>query len=247
MIYLILPAYNEERAIASVLKDIHDTFSRTGDSYTIVLVNDGSSDNTSEKARPFIRPGLDMLIEHGANLGMGRAMISGIRCVSKSLRDGDMVVSMDADTTHRPSELYRLLRKLDQGFDLVIASRYKRESHRVGIPLWRHLGSLGMRVLLQSMFPIDGIMDYTTNYRAYSSRAFNLLVESVGEDSRFSEGFGFIAEVLVLLRKDSVRIGEVPITLRYDLKPDVSKMRIGRTLLEYVYIFSRESGLLRQK
>lgn len=247
MIYLILPAYNEKRAIPSVLGDIHDTFSRTGDPYCIVLVDDGSSDNTAEEAASFIRPGLDVLIAHGENLGMGRAMISGIRCVSKRFRDGDLVVSMDADNTHRPSELYRLLRKLDHGFDLVIASRYMRESLRVGIPLWRHLGSLGMRVILERMFPIHGVTDYTTNYRAYSSRAFNLLAGSVGEDCRLSEGFGFIAEVLVLLRKDSLRIGEVPLTLRYDLKPDMSKMRIARTLLEYAHIVSRESGLLRLK
>ena len=241
MLYVILPAFNEERAITALLEDLHKALSEMDSAYAIVVVDDGSRDATVERARKNLRPDVDICLEHGENQGMGGAMVTGIRHVGTRIEDGDVVISMDADTTHLPSDIPRLVAQIDKGFDVVIASRYHRDSSRRGIPLWRHMGSLGMRVILQCLFPIKGVTDFTTNYRVYGSRAFGRIVTADRAGYRLSEGFGFIAEVLVLLRKHPIRIKEVSLNLRYDLKPDASKMRIGRTLAEYGRIFLRET------
>lgn len=109
---VVIPAKNEGRALQVLLADLKKE--RPDDE--IILVNDGSTDNTSELVQLF-----DVKeIRHPYSKGNGAAIKSGARAAS-----GDVIVFMDGDGQHRPSDIQRLLDKLNEGFDLVVGSRNK--------------------------------------------------------------------------------------------------------------------------
>lgn len=95
LVSVVVPAYNEERAIKEYLTDLTDELERSGLAYEVVVVNDGSADETASRAREL--PGVT-LVEHERNRGYGAALKTGIRVCN-----GDTIVITDADGTYPPS------------------------------------------------------------------------------------------------------------------------------------------------
>lgn len=111
---LVIPAYNEEKALPSVLEKSREVLERSGYDWEIVVVDDGSKDGTSRIAAsyPWVR-----LIRHPYNMGGGRARNTGIQAAT-----GDVVVIMDGDDTYPAEEIPKLVESLD-GCDMVVGAR----------------------------------------------------------------------------------------------------------------------------
>ena len=115
LIALIIPAYNEDRSIGNVLKDVPALVSET------VVVDNNSSDRTAEEAR---KGGATVL--HEPRKGYGYACLKGIDYLSKRSRKPDIIVFMDGDYSDYPEELPQVVAPiLEQGMDMVIGSRVK--------------------------------------------------------------------------------------------------------------------------
>lgn len=114
-ISVIVPAYNEEQIIGEVLKRIHTALNKTEYLYEILVVDDGSSDQTAAEAQ---KAGAKVF-QHPYNIGNGAAIKTGIRN-----SQGDIIVMMDADGQHPPEDIPRLLEKIDP-YDLVVGARMK--------------------------------------------------------------------------------------------------------------------------
>jgi glycosyltransferase involved in cell wall biosynthesis len=121
MISVVIPALNEERAIVAVLEKVHGTFKSSGiDAYEIVVVDDGSSDATGQRAAS---QGA-RVVRNLHNLGYGRSLKRGIEAARF-----DTIVITDADGTYPVEEIPSLLEEFAKGYDLVIGSRNNLRDH----------------------------------------------------------------------------------------------------------------------
>lgn len=195
-VLVIIPAYNEEATIASVVGQIHDA----APDYDIVVVNDGSHDQTSERVR---ESGQASLVALPFNLGIGGAMQTGYKF---ALRNGyDIAVQCDADGQHPADEIARLVARIEDGTaDVVIGSRYVAKSE-YRPSLSRRIGkSLLSRWI--NLFIGGGITDTTSGFRAMNRAAIGIVARSYPED--YPE-----PEVLVILHKHGLRTVEIPVTM----------------------------------
>ena len=151
----------------------------------------------------------------------------------------DIIITMDADNTFPAGLALRMVRLIREGNDVVIASRYRSGSYVRGVPLYRQLLSYAGSWLCRVLFPIRGVRDYTCGYRAYHVAALSQLVSRYGEDFISERGFASMVDILLRLRQQQLIFTEVPLVLRYDLKPGRSKMNVSRTIRETVNLLVR--------
>jgi len=140
------------------------------------------------------------------------------------------LVIMDCDDTHDPVQVIEMLRLIEEGADVVIGSRFVRGALVKGVPPLRRITALGAVALFKLVHPVRGVRDYTCGYRSYRvsalKRASNTYRTKLIEES----GFSCMPELLLKLNALGFRFTEVPLQLRYDLKPTASKMGVGSNI-----------------
>ena len=147
---------------------------------------------------------------------------------------------MDADNTHLPGLMLRMLNSIREGRDVVIASRYQAGAFIKGVPLHRRLLSWCMSLFFQCVYPIPAVRDYSCGYRAYRAAFLKTALARLGERLFSTEGFACMVGILLKLHKLGAIFGEVPMILRYDQKSGASKMRIGNTIIRTLAVLLRE-------
>lgn len=194
-IVAIIPAYNEEKALADVIEGTLRYVDK------VIIVNDGSVDNTAEVA---LNAGAE-LINHNTNLGKGEALKSGFKAVG----DDSIIVTIDGDGQHNPNEIPDLLKPIiDDGADLVNGSRYMNGPEE-NTPAYRRVGQKVLDIATNISAGIN-ITDSQSGFRAFSPKTKNVF--------RFKDtGFGIESEMLVDAAEAGLKIVEVPITVRYDV------------------------------
>ena len=233
-VWVVLPAFNEAENLPPLLDGIASILATGERAYTVVVVDDGSSDATSSVVKDHAGRLPLQLIVHERNRGLARAIETGLRVVLQEAGAEDVVVTMDADNTHSPRLLPRMVAALQGGADVVIASRYAPGGAEEGVPPLRRILSRGIGLLMHLRFGLRGVRDYSSGYRAYRARLLQAAAGRYGARLIEAHGFAVMAELLVKLRAFHPRIVEVPLSLRYDLKQGGSKMRVWQTVREYL-------------
>lgn len=198
---VIIPAYNEASNIADVVLRVQKaTDALSNIRATVLVVNDGSTDSTSDCARATDAVVLDLPY----NLGIGGAVQCGFRYARD--KKFDMAIQIDGDGQHDPSFIHKLLSPLQEGTaDMVIGSRFlNREGfqstwlRRVGIRIfeWVNSAIIGQR-----------ITDNTSGFRAYNKQAIALLAEEYPSD--YPE-----PEAVIVLGLRGFKICETPVVMR---------------------------------
>ncbi len=191
-VLVIVPAYNEAGCIGDVIDDLRNNFSE-GD---VLVVNDGSRDNTSELAR-----------KHGArvvdlpfNLGIGGAMQTGFRY---ALEGGyDAAIQFDGDGQHKADEIGKILRPWQlEGADLVVGSRFLSEEGFTS-SVQRRIGAKILSFVVTTLIG-KRITDTTSGFRLYDRRAIEFFSNTYAED--YPE-----VEALILAYKKGLSVKEVP-------------------------------------
>ena len=238
--HLVLPAYNEAASLPPLLERLRNLATGWGEAMTVWVVDDGSTDGTAEIARQG-REGLDVrVVSHPVNLGLGQAVHSGLRAAIAAAGEDDVIVVMDADDTHDVGLVPLLQRALQDGADLAIASRFVGGGDDSTAPPFRRLLSRGAAVLFRSALPLDGVRDFTSGYRAYRVDLLRRASGHYGERLIEEQGFACMVELLLKLRHCRPVVVEVPLVLRYDRKQGASKLRLGRTVLQYLVLLARD-------
>jgi dolichol-phosphate mannosyltransferase len=204
-----------------------------------VVVDDGSTDGTGEVARAWNGACRPRLITHEVNRGLAAALETALRAALDVCEPDSVIITMDADGSHRPAQIPAMIKEIDSGADVVIASRYRRGSRAAGVLPIRRLYSFAARVLLSIIFPIAGVRDYTCGFRAYRAVVLRRARDLYGDRWIQSQGFSVMTEILLKLRRFQPVVREIPIDLRYDLKRGRSKMVPGRTILQYLAMLFR--------
>lgn len=243
-LYIVLPAYNEEENIGRLIHHISDSMmDEQINGYEIVVVNDGSKDATGEIVSKLKSEHPINLLTHETNLGLGKTIRDGLRYASEKASNRDIVITMDADDTHTPGLIPRLIRSIREGYDVVIASRYRDGSRVMGLSLSRVLMSYAASWIFRLFFPTTGVKDFTCGFRAYRAEVLKKAFEKY--DDRFvdQDGFQCMVDILLKLRKMNVIFGEVPFILRYDQKEGLSKMNVKKTIKNtLLLIFLRKTS-----
>lgn len=229
MITVVLPAYNEENAIIPLLNEIQRLLKERFSGVKIIVVDDGSTDRTVDKVNKFQSSNIT-LIRHEKNKGLSEAIKTGLLEALRISSEKDSIVTMDADNTHCPGLIFRMATLIDEGNDMIIASRYINGARIVGASKRRILLSLGGSLFLRFLFPTKGVRDYTSGYRAYRAGVLKRAFEKWGDEFISESGFSCIVDILLKLRRMNLVINEVPLILHYDYKSSVSKMDISKTI-----------------
>lgn len=230
-VWIVLPAYNEEENLPGLLGQLQEL---RCDRLRVVVVDDGSTDRTAHMAGAW-QGELDVrLVRHERNLGLGRAIATGLGYVLDRADPQDVLVTLDADGSHLPAQIRDLVGAVREGADVAIASRYRPGARVQGVPAVRQLLSFGARAFLTVLFPIPGVRDYTCGFRAYRVQLLQEARVRYGDRLVESQGFSVMAELLLKLRPLGPRVQELPIVLRYDLKRGRSKLPPLRTVRQYV-------------
>ncbi len=187
-----MPAYNEGKYIGTMVLNTRQYVDE------VIVVDDGSVDNTSEIASlagAFV-------VRHHENMGYGAA-IQSILAEARN-RAPDVLVILDADTQHNPEEIPHLISPIRDGYDFVIGSRRQQKSN---IPLHRRIGQ---KVLLHStnVLSHDRLSDSESGFRAFSAKAISALALR-------ENGMAVSAETVAEAAKQGLKVAEVPISVAY--------------------------------
>lgn len=222
-----MPAYNEEAAIAKTVLGARQHAD------AVLVVDDGSKDETARIAEALGA----IVVRHETNRGYGGALQT-IFGTARGMGVEELVI-IDADGQHNPQEIPGLLAGLRQGNDVVIGSRFMDDSG-TEIPTYR---KVGMKVLdTATVFAGDGlsITDSQSGFRAYGRRAIEAI--RINDD-----GMSAGSEILVQASDHNLKIAEVPIRVRYDIKGASSENPIShgiRVLMNIVRLISLRRPLI---
>ena len=239
MILIVLPAYDEAEGLPALLRSIRQVMDESRLPYKVVAVDDGSSDATWEVIGRHAAEIPMVPVRHETNRGLAEALRSGLQVALSQAEPSDVIVTMDADNTHAPGLVMRMLGLIREGHDVVIGSRYVAGARVVGVPLHRRFLSYSASLLMRTVFPITGVRDYTCGFRAYRASTLQAAFARYSERLISQKGFSCMVDILLKLRTLDPIMGEVPLVLRYDLKHGMSKMRAARTIVDTLVLMAR--------
>ncbi len=229
MIYLVLPAYNEEKNLVKIFNKINNL--SISKKFTVILIDDCSIDKTHLIVKKKKRFKL-IYKKHLKNKGLSIALESGFNILKKKLKKDDLVITMDSDNTHPIKIIPNMLLQLKKtNADIVIASRFLPRSQVNGLGFFREYLSVLAKHVFSFFFPYKNLKEYTCNFRIYKS----FLIKELIKNKYFFKGEDFniaVKIILYLIKKfHNIKILEYPLVLNYHYKIGSSKMKVFKNIL----------------
>ncbi len=193
-IFLVIPAFNEATVISAVIAEI-----KSAGYQNIIVIDDGSSDNTYEKAS---KENGVVALKHFLNRGKGAAAKTGIEAAK--ILGADIVITIDGDGQHNPADIAKMLQLIEQGNDVVLGSRLQNPK---GMPIWKiaanHFGNF-------CTWAIYGlwVTDSQSGFRAYSKKAIDAIETK-------TDRYEYDSEVIREINRNKLKFTETPIEVRY--------------------------------
>jgi len=209
---LIIPTYNE---IANIKNIITASLAQSPDLY-ILVIDDNSPDGTAKAVKELMEnePHIN-LIERPKKMGLGSAYVQGFKYALKN--DYDCILEMDADFSHNPADIPRLL-EAARKYDLVIGSRYCQGVNIINWPFRRLLISYFASKYVRIITGMP-VKDPTSGFKCFRRR----VLEAINLDSILSDGYAFQIEMNFRAWVKGFTIYEIPIIFT-ERKDGVSKM-----------------------
>lgn len=234
---IIIPAYNEAANLPAVCAAIAQALPLN--LYTLYIVNDGSRDNTAEVLATLNKSHPIVTLTHSPNKGVAQAFRTGIGTALSDSRDGDFIFIMEGDNTSSADLLLRMIEKLQQDSDVVIASRYRPGGAYKGFPLKRLILSRGANTIFRLFFPITGVTDYSIFYRGYRVTPLRAAWRHHGPAFITVTTFFANIEILLKLQPFTKKISEVPLVYDYSRKRGKSSMPVWKNFKSYLAFMLR--------
>ncbi len=193
-IYIIIPIFNEGSVINEVVKEIK----RANLQAIIIVVDDGSNDSSSQKAKD----ASVMVIKHMINRGKGAAVKTGMEAAK--ILGADAVITMDGDGQHNPKDINKMLKLINQGYDVVLGSRLKNPK---GMPLYKIIANYIGNFFTWLIYGL-WVTDSQSGFRAYSGKAISLI------ETR-TDRYEYDSEVIREVCRNKLKYIEAPIEVRY--------------------------------
>lgn len=215
---VIIPTYNEKENIEKIIRAVR----QLEEDFHILIVDDGSPDGTASIVKGLQKEFQDslFLIERSGKLGLGTAYLTGFNWAIEN--NYDYAIEMDADFSHPPKDLPRLLSACtEDGADLSIGSRYCNGVSVINWPIGRVIMSYYASAYVRFVLGMK-VYDTTAGFKCYSRK----LLETIDFDNIKMKGYGFQIEMKYNAYKLGFKIKEVPIIF-VDRTEGTSKMSSG--------------------
>ncbi len=220
MIYVVIPTYQEIENISRLLEGLNSL-----KNVEVIVVDDNSPDGTAEAAE-----GRAIVIKRPSKLGIGSAVVDGIR-EALFHPDCQYIVTMDADLSHDPKDIPRLLVPLTQGVGLAQGSRYIKGGEIIGWNFHRKLQSQFANKLCKLLFHTPN--EVTTSFRAYSTEGAQAVVDDANKS--LTTGYEFSITSALAVKDKGLKTLEVPITFTNRTKGR-SKLKTQHALIWLLHI-----------
>ena len=224
--YIILPTYNEAENLANLVAAI---FKLQINNLNIIIIDDNSNDGTGKIADKLAEQYPLSVIHRQDKLGLGSAYIAGFK---KALAQGaDLIFEMDADFSHNPKDIPRLIHQAKMGYDLVIGSRRIAGGDVRGWSRRRNLQSKAAMAFARFILNLK-TKDITAGFRCFNSRA----LKKINLYKIKSNGYAFQEEMVYLSEKRNFKIKEIPVTF-IDRQFGKSKLSLKDVVEFFITIF----------
>lgn len=209
---VVIPAYNEEKNIKKgVLDEVASYLKDVAYSYEVIIVDDGSSDNTVTVIKNLIKSKRDWRLVQNKHGGKAFTVMTGLLTAK-----GDIALFTDMDQATPLSQVEKLLPKFDEDYDIVIGSR----TGRVGAPILRKLMAWGFSMTRGVILGLP-FRDTQCGFKAFNQKAISKIIPKIkGEwgvlhTKGGAVNAGFDVELLFLAKKYGFKIAEVPVDWKY--------------------------------
>ncbi|MCS7256551.1 MAG: glycosyltransferase family 2 protein [Thermomicrobium sp.] len=226
LLSLIIPAYNERDRIITTLETVTDFLEQGEIDYEVIVVSDGSTDGTDELASQFARTHPRVrLVAYRPNRGKGFAVRTGV-----ATSRGRYVAFIDADLAVPISVVGAFLEALQDGYDIVVASRHHPESTVAAPPPWKRRVMSQVFAWLVRRLVIDAFPDTQCGAKGFRADIARKLFARQQIDH-----FSFDAEILFLALREGYAIKEIPITLYYTPTTSIRPIRDALLMLRDLF------------
>ena len=223
---IVIPTYNEAETITSLIKELFDQIKQLVEKLDVLIIDDSSPDGTADIVR-----GLEdeyekiTVVQRPKKMGLGAAYKNGFRHVLEKL-DSELIVQMDADHSHQPSEIPNMLEEI-KNFDYLIASRHVEGSDIVGWGIGRKATHSIAGAIAKTCAKLE-INDSTSGFRMFKRET----LEKIDFERIRSDGFAFQIEVLYQLKQLGMKGLEIP-TIFVNRTEGSSKMG-GKEMMQFI-------------
>ena len=201
---IVIPTYNEAETIPSLINELFEKIKQFVEKLDILIIDDSSPDGTADIVRELgTKYEKITVIQRPKKMGLGAAYKEGFRYVLEKL-DSELVLQMDADHSHQPSEIPNMLEKI-KNFDFLVASRHVEGSDVIGWGIGRKATHSIAGAIARICAKIE-IKDSTSGFRMFKKKT----LEKVNFNKIRSDGFAFQIEVLHQLKQLGMKGLEVP-------------------------------------
>ena len=201
---IVIPTYNEAETIPSLISELFEKIKQLVEKLDILIIDDSSPDGTADIVRELgTKYEKITVIQRPKKMGLGAAYKEGFRHVLEKL-DSELVLQMDADHSHQPSEIPNMLEKI-KNFDFLVASRHVEGSDVVGWGIGRKATHSIAGAIARICAKIE-IKDSTSGFRMFKKKT----LEKIDFEKIRSDGFAFQIEVLYQLKQLGMKGLEVP-------------------------------------
>src|SRR5215813_5198309 len=227
-IVIIIPTYNERENIGVLLNALNAEFRSIQHDMHVLVVDDGSPDGTAEAVLEYVKNNSNFHLITGTKKGLGNAYIRGMRHAIDQL-NADAVFEMDADLSHKPEDVRRMVECLDQGYDFVIGSRHiKGGTIPKNWGIHRRLNSFYGNFVARYVAGIYSVRDCTAGFRAIRID----LLRKIDLASIAVQGYIFQVVLLNKAVVNGARIKEIPVDF-IDRTRGISKLGL-RDIIEFI-------------
>ncbi len=233
--YLVLPVYNEISNIDILIQSIKTLAIEIENNYHIkvIMVDDGSRDGTPDRARK-LADRLDLVIlKHENNQGPGQAFGTGFSYLASVMADDDLVITMEGDNTSRIELLKQMLHRLEEGYDVILASPYLYGGGIEHTNSWRVFLSSMANLFVKELLGIHGLLTVSSFFRLYRVPLLRKLQLCYGPEIIECNGFECMTELIMKMVFMKTKMSEVEMVLDAKARAGKSKMKIFATIWGY--------------
>ncbi len=240
-LYIVVPVFNEAPNLERLFDGLRAAAREAVDfRVAVVLVDDGSTDDTPELARA-VAAGIDLtVLVHDTNRGPGHAFGTAFEYLAPRIASDDLIVTMEGDNTSRTELIAAMLRRVEEGHDAVFASPYMYGGGILHTRASRVMLSHIANTFVKEFFGVHGLLTVSSFFRLYRGSCLRRLQECYGERIVQRDGYESMVEMVMKMTYLGMSISELPMVLDTTLRAGRSKLNTRRTIIGYLSLFGRK-------
>ncbi len=204
----------------------------------VLLVDDGSTDGTSDLARK-LGKSLDLtILRHEKNMGPGRAFATAFIHLGKKLGSDELVITMEGDNTSRLELIRQMLLRLQEGFDVILASPYMYGGGIRNTSAFRVFMSTMANLFVKELLGLNGILTVSSFFRLYTGRFLKRMQSIYGSGIIERPGFECMTEMMMKMVMINTKLSEIAMVVDTHARVGKSRMHIWRTVRGYLALWS---------